>query len=562
MLLLDGCFILVNIDKNIGSVSETIFKRTVSRHLISPKLKQGISTFDMTMSQRSEDYVMENALLKSEVGEFNTSEGRPMEGKVEADKLVDSYFGGVWCCNYCWHDMLLLENQIPLMVVVKIYELLVVGNDLAIEAFRQKAAECMEDVLSSYPIAIQEYNRPRNAQHLLHLCHMYLRPSQIVEYNRHELRQGFFHRFLQFGHSGGEGNEPNALPAEQVDWLLSGDQPSRWRRAEQYHEAGVGFKRRYYNEHNRHSLLDIKFSNGNIEVPFFPIDENTESLFKNLIAFEQMDPRFGNDITTYIIFMSQFVSNPDDVTLLTQRGILVHMLDSDDEVSALFTRLTRNVAFNPDSYSYLQSLCNALECHYQTASPAISLGIGAGEPSFMSLRTATLGFVEVADSGTWRVVADGGMAVAMSKMAMAKAAFEPIVRVGFEGRINPMPPEATKVVQMNELANSMKKQLDYYWSQGEGIDNGMKSCLVHRIQQHIRDVDRNVIALEQTCPQLGDDFTAYIVLMSQLMSAPEDVTLLARNKNIVHHLDSDDEASDLFTLLSKDVVFDFNAILG
>ena len=39
---------------------------------------------------------------------------------------------------------------------------------------------------------------------------------------------------------------------------------------------------------------------------------------------------------------------------------------------------------------------------------------------------------------------------------------------------------------------------------------------------------------------------------------PEDVTLLVDREIIVHHLDSDKHASDLFTVLSKDVVFDFN----
>lgn len=74
----------------------------------------------------------------------------------------------------------------------------------------------------------------------------------------------------------------------------------------------------------------------------------------------------------------------------------------------------------------------------EVASPVISMGICAEEPSFMLLRTATLGifssgFVEVDDGGTWRVVADGGMVVTMSKMAMAKAALELILSVGFEG---------------------------------------------------------------------------------------------------------------------------------
>lgn len=40
---------------------------------------------------------------------------------------------------------------------------------------------------------------------------------------------------------------------------------------------------------------------------------------------------------------------------------------------------------------------------------------------------------------------------------------------------------------------------------------------------------------------------------------PEDVTLLAKREIIVHHLDSDEMVSDLFTMLSKDIVSDFNS---
>ncbi|XP_066344552.1 UPF0481 protein At3g47200-like [Miscanthus floridulus] len=107
---------------------------------------------------------------------------------------------------------------------------------------------------------------------------------------------------------------------------------------------------------------------GVLEVPRFVIDENTESLFENLIALEQTDPRFGNDITAYIAFMSQFVSTSEDVVLLARRGIIVHMLDSDDEVSAMFTRLGTNIFFDfgTDSYHYLKILCHTLEEYYQS----------------------------------------------------------------------------------------------------------------------------------------------------------------------------------------------------
>uniref|UniRef100_A0A0E0KVY4 Uncharacterized protein n=1 Tax=Oryza punctata TaxID=4537 RepID=A0A0E0KVY4_ORYPU len=45
-------------------------------------------------------------------------------------------------------------------------------------------------------------------------------------------------------------------------------------------------------------------------------------------------------------------------------------------------------------------------------------------------------------------------------------------------------------VDMNALVNSMTNELDYYWSLGEVPDNGKNSCIIYKIQQHIRMVDK------------------------------------------------------------------------
>lgn len=47
-----------------------------------------------------------------------------------------------------------------------------------------------------------------------------------------------------------------------------------------------------------------------------------------------------------------------------------------------------------------------------------------------------------------------------------------------------------KQINMSELVNSMTQELDYYWSLGTDIDNGTESCLIYKVQQHIRDIDR------------------------------------------------------------------------
>ncbi|KAF8660218.1 hypothetical protein HU200_057784 [Digitaria exilis] len=234
-----------------------------------------------------------------------------------------------------------------------------------------RIARCLESILHHYPIA----NEPvANMQfhHLLHWCHICFRPSQITEHRQQQIRFRYFHHLLHFGKKylgpaskSGE-DQQRMLPIQQMDCFQAEHLPNRWRRAVQYHEEGVRLNKREHDPHKRYSLLDIKFSNGEVGIPILPIDENTESLLKNLIALEQTDLRSGNDITAYIRFMSQLVSTPDDATLLSEKGIIVHLMDSDEEIAALFTRLIQQVTINADGDYYLKSLCHELEAHYQS----------------------------------------------------------------------------------------------------------------------------------------------------------------------------------------------------
>jgi hypothetical protein len=130
-------------------------------------------------------------------------------------------------------------------------------------------------------------------------------------------------------------------------------------------EVGVKFAKRKYDKLDPHSLLGIKFSNATIEIPCLIIDEHTGFLFRNLIAFEQTCPQFGDDFTAYIIFLSQLISMPEDVTQLAKKEIIVHHLDSDEDVSDLFTSLSKDVVFDFNGEYYLKHLCQKMEAHYQ-----------------------------------------------------------------------------------------------------------------------------------------------------------------------------------------------------
>ncbi|PNT61998.1 hypothetical protein BRADI_5g23934v3 [Brachypodium distachyon] len=45
-------------------------------------------------------------------------------------------------------------------------------------------------------------------------------------------------------------------------------------------------------------------------------------------------------------------------------------------------------------------------------------------------------------------------------------------------------------VDVAKLADSMKRELHYYWSLDEGLDRAAASCMIYKVQNHIREVDK------------------------------------------------------------------------
>lgn len=48
----------------------------------------------------------------------------------------------------------------------------------------------------------------------------------------------------------------------------------------------------------------------------------------------------------------------------------------------------------------------------------------------------------------------------------------------------------SKTVNLSALVSCMSRELEYYWSLDEVPDNGKSSCVIYKVQQHIRMVDR------------------------------------------------------------------------
>ncbi|KAK7363487.1 hypothetical protein VNO77_05631 [Canavalia gladiata] len=126
-------------------------------------------------------------------------------------------------------------------------------------------------------------------------------------------------------------------------------------RATKLRKDGIKFK-----SFTAKSLLDIKFANGVLVVAPLPIHQFTELLFSNLIAFEQHQ----NDrrpFTSYALLMKAMLCNENDVKLFRHQRILIIDNYTEKEVCDLFKRLCGQMKHAEDNFYFARLLEQILE---------------------------------------------------------------------------------------------------------------------------------------------------------------------------------------------------------
>ncbi|KAL6274477.1 hypothetical protein ACE6H2_025169 [Prunus campanulata] len=121
-------------------------------------------------------------------------------------------------------------------------------------------------------------------------------------------------------------------------------------------QAGVEFKRRSDTWNN---MLDITFENGVMEIPPIEIEDNAESLFRNLIAYEQWDPSIQNcNIASYAVILDNLINTSKDADFLIQKKIICTKLSKED-IACLFERLYSDTVVGYFCYVELTETVNA-----------------------------------------------------------------------------------------------------------------------------------------------------------------------------------------------------------
>jgi hypothetical protein len=112
---------------------------------------------------------------------------------------------------------------------------------------------------------------------------------------------------------------------------------------ELYH-AGIRF--RVSNTGHPHG---ISFRHGVLSMPRIPLDDSSEYMLLNMMAFERLHAGAGSNVTEFVQFLGSIISSAEDVTLLRSEGILIVLDDDDEAVARMFKRVSSDFVAVQDS---------------------------------------------------------------------------------------------------------------------------------------------------------------------------------------------------------------------
>ncbi|KAJ4841640.1 hypothetical protein Tsubulata_034071 [Turnera subulata] len=220
--------------------------------------------------------------------------------------------------QYLYHDLILLENQIPWLVLECLFDLQTAPESKPLD---ELALQFFHIILPLTPSPMQK--RCQGQKHLLDLLRNWLVLCSEKQ--------------------------------EDGKWVAM---PS----ASDLAGAGIKFKKG-----NTESILDIKFSinHGVLEIPPLLIQETTEVILRNLISYEQCHPKCSNKITSYAILLDNLINTTQDMDILTRDGIITNWLNPDDAIQ-FFNKLYHDAYLK--SYCYMQ-LCQDVNKYRQRRWP-------------------------------------------------------------------------------------------------------------------------------------------------------------------------------------------------
>ncbi|KAK9944098.1 hypothetical protein M0R45_009682 [Rubus argutus] len=151
-------------------------------------------------------------------------------------------------------------------------------------------------------------------------------------------------------------NKTPTVKTDSSSPKTDGHLPQRIPSAATLSEAGVKFKKG-----ERGCILNITFKHGVFTIPPLVIEERTGPLFRNLMAYEQCYQNRQHKITSYAVLMDNLIDTSKDVDLLCEKGIVANWLSA-EVASKFFNELYNDTTVI--GYNY-EGLCKDVEEYHK-----------------------------------------------------------------------------------------------------------------------------------------------------------------------------------------------------
>ncbi|XP_059310317.1 putative UPF0481 protein At3g02645 [Lycium ferocissimum] len=260
------------------------------------------------------------------------------------DKIVNAE----WMVSLIDRDLLLLENQLPFFVLTKLHDMTKLDpEESLLKMVKYNFCGSLPRVTPKY--LSQTHCNVKGIKHLLHVVHTCVASHQLSRQRSH---------FVTF----------------ESEWTLKAKDSEIWhdlvRSATELDEAGVKFSKvgdiyRMLDKDNMGdstSLFDINFDAGLMKIPCFEVVTGTETMLRNLVAYEQHSSDvYHKYFTDYVVLMDRLINSEKDVKLLRLKGIIRNRIGDDNEVAVIFNKLGEGVI--PSTQFYYKETCKKVVKH-------------------------------------------------------------------------------------------------------------------------------------------------------------------------------------------------------
>uniref|UniRef100_A0A6N2KCI7 Uncharacterized protein n=1 Tax=Salix viminalis TaxID=40686 RepID=A0A6N2KCI7_SALVM len=238
----------------------------------------------------------------------------------------DPIFNMSCMLQYLYHDLILVENQIPWLVLEHLFNKTSAKQSTQAKetTLAQLALQFFANIFSSNP---PNTDTPYDGtKHLLDLLRNWLVKSSgnddVVETPRDGTKHllDLLRNCLVKSSGNDEDVETGWEPIPSATDLV---------------DAGIELK---VSDSEHRSILDVTFRNGSLEMPSLLIQETTEVIIRNLISYEQCSPQCTDIITSYAVLLDSLINTIKDMDILTRSGIITNWLNP-EEATQFFNKL-------------------------------------------------------------------------------------------------------------------------------------------------------------------------------------------------------------------------------